>query len=66
MLTYSRYKLTRFWAVYEDETLLCVTVYRKGARAVIDRVERGTPEERVERSERPESRGSISSTSNRW
>jgi hypothetical protein len=33
----------RFWAVYENDGLLCVTVYRKGARAVVERIagERG-------------------------
>jgi hypothetical protein len=30
----------RFWAVYEDDALLCVTVYKKGARAVIERLAR--------------------------
>lgn len=30
----------RFWAVYEDDGLLCVTVYKKGARAVIERIGR--------------------------
>lgn len=29
----------RFWAVYEGETLLCLTVYLKGARAVEKRLE---------------------------
>ena len=38
MLTYSRYKFTRFWAVYDDDELLCLTVYRKGAVAVIERI----------------------------
>jgi hypothetical protein len=28
----------RFWAVYESGELLCVTVYRKGAQAVVDRL----------------------------
>jgi hypothetical protein len=28
----------RFWAVYEDDTLICVTVYKKGALAVIRRL----------------------------
>jgi hypothetical protein len=28
------YRKTRFWAVYEDDELLCVTVYKKGANAV--------------------------------
>ena len=38
MLTYSRYRGTRFWGVYHGDTLLCVTVYLKGARAVIERI----------------------------
>jgi len=28
----------RNWAVYEDDTLLCLTVYKKGAISVIDRL----------------------------
>jgi hypothetical protein len=28
----------RFWAVYEDGKLLCVTVYKKGAVAVVRRI----------------------------
>jgi hypothetical protein len=37
MLKYERYK-RRFWAVYEDDALLCVTVYLKGALSVIERI----------------------------
>jgi hypothetical protein len=36
----------RFWAVYEHGTLLCVTVYKKGARAVIDRIRTGARKEK--------------------
>ena len=39
MLTYSRYG-RRYWAVYDSDDLLCVTVYKKGAIAVIQRVTR--------------------------
>ena len=28
----------RFWAVYDHETLVCVTVYLKGAREVVQRL----------------------------
>jgi hypothetical protein len=28
----------RFWSVYDREELICVTVYRKGARAVVARL----------------------------
>ena len=37
MITVERYR--RFWAVYESGQLLCVTVYKKGATAVKDRLE---------------------------
>ena len=44
MLSYSRYKFTRFWAVYDGEELLCVTVYLKGAMAVVERINGEKPE----------------------
>lgn len=44
MLTYSRYKFTRFWAVYDGDKLLCVTVYLKGAMAVVERINGVKPE----------------------
>lgn len=44
MLTYSRYKFTRFWAVYDGDELLCITVYLKGAMAVVERVNGVKPE----------------------
>ena len=52
MLTYSRYKFSRFWAVYEGEELLCVTVYLKGALAVIERLT-GVRPERPKRKPKP-------------
>jgi hypothetical protein len=36
----------RFWAVYERGALLCVTVYKKGAHAVIDRISTGARKEK--------------------
>jgi hypothetical protein len=56
-LRFERYG--RFWAVYESDELLCVAVYRKGARAVIDRIERGTRERRHSRKKKLEPRGPI-------
>src|SRR4051794_29999928 len=44
MLTYARYKFTRFWAVYDEGKLLCITVYLKGALAVIERITGMKPE----------------------
>ncbi len=32
MFQIKRYK--RFWALYLDEVLICLTVYKRGARAV--------------------------------
>ena len=34
-------RLGRFWAVYEGEDLVCVCVYRKGAREVARRFANG-------------------------
>ncbi len=34
MLRIERYRNTRHWAVYEGETLVVVTVYKRGAREV--------------------------------
>jgi hypothetical protein len=41
MITIERYRGKRFWAVYEDGALLCLTVYKKGAKAVKQRIEAG-------------------------
>ena len=43
MLTVERYARTRFWGLYENRQLLCVTVYKKGANAVKARIEGGVP-----------------------
>ena len=40
MFSIERYQKTRFWALHEDGELLCVTVYKKGAQAVMERLER--------------------------
>ena len=39
MITIERYRTTRFWAVYDDGELVCVTVYKKGAMAVKGRLD---------------------------
>lgn len=39
MITIERYGGTRFWAVYDLDELVCVTVYKKGAIAVKDRLD---------------------------
>jgi len=39
MLCVTRYPDSRFWAVYEDGQLFCVTVDKKGALAVMRRLQ---------------------------
>lgn len=41
MITVERYRKTRFWAVYDAGELVCVTVYKKGANAVKERLVEG-------------------------
>jgi hypothetical protein len=38
--TVERYRDSRFWALYDGGDLVCVTVYKKGANAVKERLER--------------------------
>jgi hypothetical protein len=33
----------RFWAVYENDSLICLVVYRKGAEALLRRLIDGAP-----------------------
>jgi hypothetical protein len=62
-LRFERYS-RRFWAVYEGDELLCVTVYKKGALAVIQRIRADAPEGRPEQRQRPEPRGSTTEVYN--
>ena len=39
MLSISRYRNTRYWALWEDGQLLAVTVYKKGAVAMMKRLQ---------------------------
>ena len=39
MLTIEKYKGTRFWAVFRDGELLAVTVYKRGAEAIVRTLE---------------------------
>jgi len=43
MITFERYRGTRFWAVYEHGHLLCIVVYKKGAVALKNRLESAEP-----------------------
>jgi hypothetical protein len=38
VLHITRYRNTRFWAVWEGRQLLCVTVYKQGALAIMQRL----------------------------
>jgi hypothetical protein len=35
LFTCSRYRKTRYWAVWQGETLIAVTVYKRGALSVV-------------------------------
>ena len=39
MLMIEMYKGTRFWAVFRDGELLAVTVYKRGAEAIVRTLE---------------------------
>src|SRR5713101_6677114 len=39
VLRITKYRNTRYWALWEDHQLLCVTVYKKGALAVMRRLQ---------------------------
>lgn len=39
LYTVERHRDSRYWALYEDGELVCVTVYKKGANAVKERLE---------------------------
>ena len=41
-LTISRYRTSRYWAVYAGAELLAVVLYRKGAEAIVDFITRTT------------------------
>lgn len=36
ILTITRYRKSRYWAVYSGAELLAVVLYRKGAEAIVD------------------------------
>ena len=42
---------TRYWAVYVDGELLAVVLYRKGAQAVADMIQRGHPRKEASRAQ---------------
>ncbi len=44
-LRYERYRDTRFWAIYYQNELLAVTVYKKGAQAVCETLMRLTSQD---------------------
>jgi hypothetical protein len=44
----------RFWAVYENDTLLCLVVYRKGAKALLTRLIEGAPQIKEKSTSKPE------------
>ena len=49
MLRIARYKNTRHWAVYEGQTLIAVTLYKRGAQEVLRRLQARDEAAAVER-----------------
>ncbi|MBK1835024.1 hypothetical protein [Roseibacillus ishigakijimensis] len=54
----TKYRRSRNWAVYQGEELLVVTVYKKGAQAVVDALtaahERKRPARKSRKAQRPQ------------
>ena len=51
MLRIVRYKNTRHWAVYEGQTLIAVTLYKRGALEVLRRLQERATEAAIERAQ---------------
>ena len=51
MLRIARYKNTRHWAVYEGQTLIAVTLYKRGALEVLQRLQERATEAAIERAQ---------------
>lgn len=51
MLRIARYKNTRHWAVYEGQTLIAVTLYKRGAVEVLRRLQERAAEAARERAQ---------------
>ena len=51
MLRIARYKDTRHWAVYEGQTLIAVTLYKRGALEVLRRLQARAAEAALERAQ---------------
>ena len=51
MLRIARYKNTRHWAVYEGQTLIAVTLYKRGALEVLRRLQERATEAAIERAQ---------------
>jgi hypothetical protein len=57
MLRIARYKNTRHWAVYEGQTLIAVTLYKRGAVEVLRRLQERAAEAALERAQAEEGEG---------
>ena len=57
MLRIARDKNTRHWAVYEGQTLIAVTLYKRGAREVLRRLQERAAEAAIERAQAEEGEG---------
>ena len=49
MLRVERYKKTRYWAIWDGQELVALTVYRRGALEVLRRLQEQAAEAAIER-----------------
>ena len=51
MLHVERYKRTRYWAIWDGQELVALTVYRRGAVEVLRRLQERAAEAAIERAQ---------------
>ena len=51
MLRVERYKQTRYWAIWDGQELVALTVYRRGALEVLRRLQEHAAEAALERAQ---------------
>jgi hypothetical protein len=51
MLRVERYKKTRYWAIWDGQELVALTVYRRGALEVLRRLQQHATEAALERAQ---------------
>jgi hypothetical protein len=57
MLRVERYKKTRYWAIWDGQELVALTVYQRGALEVLRRLQERATEAAIERIQAEEGEG---------